>query len=70
MRSEDSLEKALMLGRVAGKRRRGRQRTRWLDTIKEDTGMQLQELKEAVNDRKAWRVIVHRVTKSRKRLNG
>ena len=51
MRREDSLEKSLMLSKVEGKRRRGRQRTRWLDTVKEDTGISLQNLQEVVKDR-------------------
>ena len=69
MRREDSLEKTLMLGKCEGRRRRGRQRMRWLDSIIEATNMNLNQLREAVEDRSAWRALVHEVTKSRTRLN-
>ena len=69
MRREDSLEKTLMLGKCEGKRRRGRPRTRWLDSVIEATNMNLTQLREAVEDRRAWRALVHGVTKSRARLN-
>uniref|UniRef100_A0A670J8F8 ribonuclease H n=1 Tax=Podarcis muralis TaxID=64176 RepID=A0A670J8F8_PODMU len=69
MRREDSLEKTLMLGKMEGPRRRGRQRTRWLDSVFEVTSMSLTKLREVVEDRGAWRALVHGVTKSRTRLN-
>uniref|UniRef100_A0A670K8R9 ribonuclease H n=1 Tax=Podarcis muralis TaxID=64176 RepID=A0A670K8R9_PODMU len=69
MRREDSLEKTLMLGKMEGTRRRGRQRMRWLDSVLEATNMSLTKLREAVEDRSAWRALVHGVTKSRTRLN-
>ncbi|RWS06003.1 endonuclease-reverse transcriptase-like protein [Dinothrombium tinctorium] len=69
MRSS-TLEKDLMLGMVSGKRRPGRQRMRWLDTIKADTGLNLQQLTVLVQDRIAWRELAHRIAKSRIRLNG
>uniref|UniRef100_A0A670I4Q4 ribonuclease H n=1 Tax=Podarcis muralis TaxID=64176 RepID=A0A670I4Q4_PODMU len=68
-RREDSLEKTLMLGKKEGTRRRGRQRTRWLDSVFEVTSMSLTKLREVVEDRGAWRALVHGVTKSRTRLN-
>ena len=67
MRREDSLEK--MLGKMEGTRRRGRHRMRWLDSALEATSMSLAKLWEAVKDRRAWRALVHGVTKSRTRLN-
>ena len=60
----DSLEKTLMLGRIEGRRRRGRQRTRWLDSISDLMDMSLGELQENVMDREAWRATIHGVTKS------
>ena len=69
MRKEDSLEKTLMLGKWEGKRRRGRQRMRWLDSVIEATNMTLTQLREAVEDRRAWHALVHGVTKSRTGLN-
>ena len=65
MRKENSLEKTLMLGKCEGKRRRGRQRTRWLDGVIEATNMNLIQLREAVEDRRAWLALVHGVMKSR-----
>ena len=70
MRTENSIEKAIMLGKVEGARRRGRPKMRWMDGIKESTGMTLQELKEKVQERKCWRDYTYRVTRSRKRLDG
>ena len=64
MRREDSLEKILMLGKCDSKRRRGRQRTRWMDRVIEATNMNLTQLREAVEDRRAWPALVHGVTKS------
>ena len=69
MRREDSLEKTLMLGKSEGKRRRGRQRMRWLDRVIKTTNMNLTQLQEAVEDRRAWPALVHGVTKSWIRLN-
>jgi hypothetical protein len=69
MRAKGSLEWDIMLGQVAGYRRQGKPRMLWLDSIKEDTGLQLEVLKETVQDRKKWRMLVEEKTRNREHTN-
>ena len=69
MRRVDSLEKTLMLGGIGGRRRRGRQRMRWLDSITDSMDVSFSELRELVLDREAWRAVIHEVAKSRTQLS-
>ena len=70
IRKDNSIEKNIMLGKVAGKRKRGKQRTRWIDGVKDMMGKDISELVRESLDRQEWRKSVHEVTRSRERLEG
>ena len=69
MQTADSLEKTLMLGKIEGRGRRGQQKMRWLDGLRDSMDMSLSKVQERVRDREAWRAVIHGVAKSRTRLS-
>jgi len=69
MRAKRSLERDIMLGQVEGHRKQGKPRMRWLDSIKEATGLRLEDLREAVQDKRKWRTLVEEKTRNRERTN-